>query len=56
MLAGDKKYIIGEGDPNFELAFSYSRGSSGILGDLNGDGHVDVNDINILIGIVLGKE
>lgn len=56
VLAGDKKYIIGEGDPNFELAFSYSRGSSGILGDLNGDGHVDVNDINMLICIVLGKE
>ena len=31
-------------------------GQSGILGDIDGNGKVDVGDVNILVNIILGKE
>ncbi|MBR1882829.1 MAG: family 10 glycosylhydrolase [Muribaculaceae bacterium] len=35
------------------LTFVYKEG---ITGDVNGDGEVDVNDVNILINIILGRD
>ena len=41
---------------NVERVTLYSRPVTGLLGDVNLDGVVDVTDINILVNIVLGKE
>ncbi|MBR1882336.1 MAG: hypothetical protein IJ808_04875 [Muribaculaceae bacterium] len=37
------------------LKFKFEK-AGGLQGDVNGDGEVDVNDVNILINIVLGKD
>lgn len=35
--------------------FYFSVGNAGVQGDLNGDGHVDISDVNAVINMMLGK-
>ena len=49
------EYTLGLNDPRFEITFTYAKGSSGVKGDLNGDGKVDVSDLNEIIGIILSQ-
>ena len=47
-------YYLNNDGQNYRVIFKY--GSSGsVMGDLNGDGIVDVTDVSLTIDIVLGK-
>jgi len=62
----DYRFIYGEGGNNVTPRFQYynrvalygSQGmeTAGMLGDVNGDGEVDISDVVVLIDVVLGKD
>lgn len=67
-LGGDAKFDLLDGQDHFgtcdtaftterlDWMFSHSRcDNTGMVGDLNNDGTVDVADVNIIINIILGK-
>ena len=41
---------------NFTVFYTGTPGQNGVRGDLNGDGNVDVTDVDIIIDMVLGKK
>ena len=41
---------------NFTIFYTGTPGGTGVRGDLNGNGTVDVADVNIMIDMVLGKQ
>lgn len=61
LSTGGKSYkITGNGDyviffDKANLTFKFASKNAGKLGDLNGDGAVDVDDMNMIINIMLGK-
>ena len=40
---------------NFDAIFFYRDKAQGIVGDVTGDGKVDIADVNAIINIMLGK-
>ena len=53
MANGNMYYLNNEGK-NYRVIFKYGS-SDTVMGDLNGDGIVDVTDVSTAIDIVLGK-
>ena len=43
-------------DLNIDAIFFYRDKADGIRGDLNGDGAVDIDDVNLAVNVILGKE
>ena len=43
-------------DLNIDAIFFYRDKADGVRGDLNGDGAVDIDDVNLAVNVILGKE
>lgn len=54
-VTGDGSEYVITFDMN-NLKFKFEKAGNAIIGDVNGDEHVDVNDINIIVNIMLGKD
>ena len=52
---GDYGYYIAYGDDNFADHIIISR-ESDVVGDVNGDGEVNIADVNVIINIILGGD